>query len=91
MIMDYNINKLVIQGNYPAFIKYLQDKGLTEKEIDFCCLYTMGLKAVHIGQYLGTTNIYNISSSIRKKLGIDEYRTNLDKHIEIIKNNTPVS
>lgn len=84
-------NKLVIQGNYPAFIKYLQDKGLTEKEIDFCCLYTMGLKAVHIGQYLGTTNIYNISSSIRKKLGIDEYRTNLDKHIEIIKNNTPVS
>ncbi|MBO5920068.1 MAG: hypothetical protein J6Q34_06230 [Bacteroidales bacterium] len=81
-------NKLVIQGNYPAFIKYLQNKGLTEKEIDFCCLYTMGLKAVHIGQYMGTTNIYNISSSIRKKLGIDEYKTNLDKHIEIIKNKT---
>lgn len=80
--------KLVLQGNYPDFIKYLQERGLTDKEIDFCCLYTMGLKAVHIGKYLNTTNIYNISSSIRKKLGIDEYKTNLDKHIEEIKDRT---
>ncbi len=72
---------LIVEGNNPHFISHLKQCGLTEQEIHFTCLYVIGLRGVHIGKYLQTTNIYNISSSIRKKLGIDEYKTNLDKLI----------
>ncbi len=70
---------LIIKGNNPQFIAHLKQNDLTEQEIHFTCLYIIGLRGVHIGKYLETTNIYNISSGIRKKLGIDEYKTNLDK------------
>lgn len=73
---------LIIEGSRPKFIAHLRESALTEKEIYFACLYVIGLRGVHIGKYLKTTNIYNISSSIRKKLGIDEYKTNLDKLIK---------
>ena len=72
---------LIVEGNNPQFIAHLKQRGLTEQEIHFTCLYVIGLRGVHIGKYLNTTNIYNISSSIRRKLGIDEYKTNLDKLI----------
>ena len=72
---------LIIKGNNPQFIAHLKQNDLTEQEIHFTCLYIIGLRGVHIGKYLETTNIYNISSGIRKKLGIDEYQTNLDKLI----------
>ena len=72
---------LIVEGNNPQFIAHLKQRGLTEQEIQFTCLYVIGLRGVHIGKYLNTTNIYNISSSIRKKLEIDEYKTNLDKLI----------
>ena len=72
---------LIIKGNNPQFIAHLKQNDLTEQEIHFTCLYIIGLRGVHIGKYLETTNIYNISSGIRKKLGIDEYKTNLDKLI----------
>ena len=72
---------LIVEGNNPQFIAHLKQRGLTEQEIHFTCLYVIGLRGVHIGKYLNTTNVYNISSSIRKKLGIDEYKTNLDKLI----------
>ena len=72
---------LIVERKNPQFIAHLKQRGLTEQEIHFTCLYVIGLRGVHIGKYLQTTNIYNISSSIRRKLGIDEYKTNLDKLI----------
>ena len=74
--------KLILTASYPQFIAKLEDCNMTDTEIMYCCLYAIGLKGTHIGKYLGTSNIYNISSSIRKKLGIDEYKTNIDKHIK---------
>ena len=72
---------LIVERKNPQFIAHLKQRGLTEQEIHFTCLYVIGLRGVHIGKYLNTTNVYNISSSIRRKLGIDEYKTNLDKLI----------
>ncbi len=74
--------KLIFTASYPQFIAKLEDCNMTDTEIMYCCLYAIGLKGTHIGKYLGTSNIYNISSSIRKRLGIDEYKTNIDKHIK---------
>ena len=73
--------KLIFTAGYPHFIAKLEECNMTETEIMYCCLYAIGLKGSHIGKYLGTSNIYNISSSIRKKLGLDEYKKNIDKHI----------
>ena len=72
---------LIVEGKNPQFIAHLKQRGLTEQEIHFTCLYVIGLRGVHIRKYLNTSNVYNISSSIRRKLGIDEYKTNLDKLI----------
>lgn len=73
--------KLIFTASYPHFIAKLKECNMTETEIMYCCMYAIGLKGSHIGKYLGTSNIYNISSSIRRKLGLDEYKKNIDKHI----------
>lgn len=63
---------------HPNFIAYLKKSKLSEKEINYCCLYCIGLKGSEIGAYLEFSSFYNISGQIRKKLGIKEYTTNLD-------------
>ncbi|MGM9764169.1 MAG: hypothetical protein ACI3ZQ_09145 [Candidatus Cryptobacteroides sp.] len=63
---------------HPNFVKYLQSAGLTEKEIGCCCLYCMGLNGCEIAAYLNRSSIYNLSSGIRKKLGLEKYETNLN-------------
>ena len=61
----------------PRFICYLEDKGLTETEIEYCCLYVIGLKGKDIGNYIRKKRHYIYSSEIRKKLGLGEHDTNL--------------
>ncbi|MGM9739895.1 MAG: hypothetical protein ACI3ZP_04755 [Candidatus Cryptobacteroides sp.] len=61
----------------PDFIAYLKQKGLSDGEIGYCCLYAIGLKGKDISAYLGKGH-YKLSSSIRKKLGLSEHDTNLD-------------
>ena len=74
--------KIIFEASYPGFIAKLKEKNLSETELKYCCLYAIGLKGTHIGKYLGSTNIYNVSSSIRRKLGIDEYKSNIDKLLQ---------
>lgn len=73
--------KLAFAGSHPKFIKYLEDRGLTDWEISYCCLYALGLKGKEVGSYIKMRSHYNNSSEVREKLGIDEHDTNLGIYI----------
>lgn len=69
---------------HPAFIRHLESKKLTEWEIEYCCLYAIGLKGKEIGPYIKRKRHYNDSSDIRAKLGLGEHDTNLGIHLKRI-------
>ncbi len=73
--------KLAFTSSHPKFIQYLEDKGLTDREVQYCCLYALGLKGKEVGSYLKKRNHYNISIDVRKKLGLGEADTNLGIYI----------
>lgn len=74
------------QAAYPNFMAYLIEHGLTEKELNYVCLYALGLRGKEIGNYLDTPGHYNISRDIRHKLGIDSHSTNLGPYIRKLMN-----
>lgn len=76
-----NSNRMAIAASYPVFIKYLEERGLTLDEINYICLYAIGLKGKEIGEYIQLKRHYNISSEIRRKLDIDEHETNIGIYI----------
>ncbi len=73
--------KLAFAGSHPKFIKYLEGRGLTDWEIQYCCLYALGLKGKEVGSYIKRRSHYNFSSEVREKLGLGESDTNLGIHI----------
>ncbi len=73
--------KLAFAGSHPKFIKYLEERGLTDWEISYCCLYALGLKGKEVGSYIKMRSHYNNSSEVRQKLGINEHDTNLGIYI----------
>jgi tetratricopeptide (TPR) repeat protein len=68
-------------ASHPEFIAYLQQHELTIAEINYVCLYAIGLKGKEVGAYIQLKRHYHISSDIRKKLGIDEHETNIGIYI----------
>ena len=76
-----NSNRLAFKASHPMFIRYLEEHGLTEYEINYLCLYAIGLKGKDVGNYMQLRRHYNISSEIRSKLGIDEHETNIGIYI----------
>ena len=70
-------NRLTIEGNNPEFIAALKKQGLTDEEINICCLYVIGLKGKDIKAYTSQPRHYNQSADIRHKLGLTENDTNL--------------
>ena len=58
--------RLTLEENYPHFFAYLHDKGLEEFEIDFCCLYAIGLKGKEIKAYTNLSRHYKDSSEVRQ-------------------------
>ncbi|MBO5894376.1 MAG: hypothetical protein J6Q33_01155, partial [Alistipes sp.] len=74
--------RLTLEENYPHFFAYLKDKGLEEFEIDFCCLYAIGLKGKEIKAYTNLTRHYKDSSEVRQKLGLSESDTNLSNFLQ---------
>ena len=75
------VQRLAFKASHPMFIKYLEEHGLTEYEINYLCLYAIGLKGKDVGSYIQLRRHYNISSEIRSKLGIDEHETNIGIYI----------
>lgn len=73
--------RLAFRASHPAFMKYLDEHGLTESELNYVCLYAIGLRGKEIGEYIQIKRHYHTSSDIRKKLGLNEEDTNLGLHI----------
>ena len=73
--------RMTFAAAHPDFISYLESKGLTEHEIEYCCLYAIGLKGKEIGQYIKRACHYNESSDIRAKLGLGKHGTNLSNYL----------
>ena len=60
---------------------YLEQHGLSVDEINYLCLYTIGLRGKEVGEYIQLKRHYVISHEIRKKLGIGEHETNIGLYI----------
>lgn len=73
--------RLAFKASHPKFISYLEQRGITTDEINYLCLYAIGLRGKEVGEYIQVKRHYNISSEIRKKLGIDEHETNIGLYI----------
>ena len=73
--------RLTIEGNNPEFIDALRESGLTDEEINICCLYVIGLKGKDIKTYTNQSRLYIQSAEIRHKLGLTENDTNLSIHL----------
>lgn len=73
--------RMTFAAAHPEFITYLESKMLTESEIEYCCLYAIGLKGKEIGQYIKRACHYNESSEIRTKLGLGKHDTNLSNYL----------
>lgn len=76
-----NSNRLAFTASHPKFISYLEQHGITTDEINYLCLYAIGLRGKEVGEYIQLRRHYNVSSEIRKKLGIDEHETNIGLYI----------
>ena len=70
------------EASHPSFMTYLKGRGLTEKELGYCCLYAIGLNGKEVGAFTKMSRHYIVNSEIRKKLGLSEQKTNLDKYIQ---------
>lgn len=73
--------RIAFKASSPKFINYLERHGLTTDEINYICLYAIGLRGKEVGEYIQLKSHYQISSGIRNKLGIDEHETNLGLYI----------
>ena len=62
---------------HPAFVNSLQDFGLSNKEIGYCCLLVLGFRTGEIGDVINRSSSYHISSAIRQKVGLGPNDTNL--------------
>ena len=69
--------RMTFAAAHPEFINFLESHGLSEWQVEYCCLYAIGLKGKEIGSYLNRKRHYTESSDIRAKLGLDEHDTNL--------------
>lgn len=76
-----NSNRLAFQMSYHRFIRYFEEHGLTIDEINYVCLYAIGLRGKEVGNYMKKRSHVNISSAIRQKLGIDKHETNIGIYV----------
>lgn len=72
-----NSTRLAFTASHPGFIEFLETHDLTADEINYLCLYAIGLRGKEVGEYIQLKRHYNVSSAIRKKLGMTEHDTNI--------------
>lgn len=83
-----NSTRLAFAASHPQFIEYLEQHGLSIDEINYLCLYAIGLRGKEVGEYIQLKRHYIISHEIRKKLGIDEHETNIGLYIRRLMKNS---
>lgn len=76
-----NSTRLVFSASHPEFMDYLQKCGLTPDEIEYVCLFGLGLNGKEIGEFMDNKHHYIKSSEIRKKFGLTDRDTNLGNFI----------
>ena len=73
--------RLAFTASHPKFMAYLERHGLSIDEINYLCLYAIGLRGKEVGEYIQLKRHYIISHEIRQKLCIDEHETNMGLYI----------
>ncbi len=76
-----NSNRKAFSVSHPEFMSFLQDHNLSEEEINYICLYALGLRGKEVGEYMNLKRHYQISSDIRRKLNIETTETNIGLYI----------
>lgn len=61
---------LLFAASHTSFVEFLRAQSLTDWEIGFCCMYLTGMNGKDLGAFFDNQNSYNISSTIRHKLGL---------------------
>ena len=74
-------SRLAFAASHPKLMEYLEQHGLSTDDINYLCLYAIGLRGKEVGEYIQMKRHYIISHEIRKKLGIDEHETNIGLYI----------
>lgn len=77
------------EAGHPLFMAYLRSHGLTDWEVNYCCLYLVGLNGKEIGEYINLKRHYTYGSVIRQKLGLGERDHNLANHLKSLLENPP--
>lgn len=73
--------RLAFAASHPKLMEYLEQHGLSTDEINYLCLYAIGLRGKEVGEYIQLKRHYIISHEIRMKLGIGEHDTNIGLYI----------
>ena len=76
-----NSTRLAFAASHSRFIEFLEQHGLTTDEINYLCLYAIGLRGKEVGEYIQVKRHYIMSHEIRMKLGLDEHETNIGLYI----------
>lgn len=79
------------EAGHPRFMAYLRSCGLSDWEVNYCCLYLVGLNGKEIGEYINLKRHYTYGSVIRQKLGLGEHDRNLANHLKSLLENPPAS
>lgn len=75
-------NQVAFRVSHPGFIKHLEEHDLTNYEINYVCLYALGMLGKEVGEFTKLKGHYNLSTTIRRKLGIDENATALKVYVK---------
>ena len=73
--------RLVYDQMQPLMMARLRESDLTDREVEICCLYALGLNGKTIQQYTRDGRHFQNVSLIRKKLGLGEHDKNIDGFI----------
>lgn len=74
-------NRLIFNQSSPNFISHLKERGLSDIEIDHCCLYAIGMNGKMVTAFTNIKRHYHIGSDVRKKLGLGGHDTNISIYI----------
>ena len=75
-------NRLLYERWQPEMVERLRASGLTDEEVEVCCLYALGLNGKTIQQYTQDGRHYQNVGLIRRKLGLGEHDKNIDGFIK---------
>ena len=73
--------RLIYARMQPLMMARLLESGLSDREVEICCLYALGLNGKAIQQYTHDGRHFQNVSLIRKKLGLGEHDKNIDGYI----------